>query len=109
MQAWFLTGPGALELRDVPDPQPGPHEAVVRVEVAWDRLAAQGHDGGVDVLRLDERVAPAGAAARPTRRRNTATSRPMPAGGTKSGSAVETDTRWRVTVFPVVQSNHRTA
>jgi L-gulonate 5-dehydrogenase len=32
MQAWFLTGPGAIELRDVPDPQPGPHEAVVRVE-----------------------------------------------------------------------------
>jgi len=32
MQAWFLTGPGALELREVPDPQPGPHEAVVRVE-----------------------------------------------------------------------------
>ncbi len=32
MQACFLTGPGALELRDVPDPQPGPQEAVVRVE-----------------------------------------------------------------------------
>jgi len=32
MKACFLTGPGALELREVPDPEAGPNEAIVRVE-----------------------------------------------------------------------------
>ncbi len=31
MKAWFLTGPRALELRDIPEPQPGEGEALVRV------------------------------------------------------------------------------
>ncbi|UCC68858.1 MAG: alcohol dehydrogenase catalytic domain-containing protein, partial [Armatimonadota bacterium] len=31
MKAWFLSGPGELELRAVPDPEPGPNEAVVKV------------------------------------------------------------------------------
>ncbi len=32
MRAWFLTAPGELELREVPDPEPKADEAVVRVE-----------------------------------------------------------------------------
>jgi 2-desacetyl-2-hydroxyethyl bacteriochlorophyllide A dehydrogenase len=31
MKAWFLTGPRALELREIPDPEPGADEALVRV------------------------------------------------------------------------------
>ena len=31
MNAWFLTGPQKLELRQVPDPVPGPGEALIRV------------------------------------------------------------------------------
>jgi L-gulonate 5-dehydrogenase len=31
MKAWFLLGPRALELREVPNPAPGPGEALVRV------------------------------------------------------------------------------
>ena len=31
MKAWFLTGPQQLEFRDIPEPTPGPNEAVVRV------------------------------------------------------------------------------
>lgn len=31
MKAWFLTGPRALELREIPEPHPGPDEALVRV------------------------------------------------------------------------------
>jgi len=31
MKAWFLTGPRQLEIRDTPDPTPGPDEALIRV------------------------------------------------------------------------------
>lgn len=31
MKAWFLTGPGQLARREIPDPRPAPQEAVVRV------------------------------------------------------------------------------
>ncbi len=31
MKAWFLTGPRALELREIPETEPGPDEALIRV------------------------------------------------------------------------------
>ena len=34
MKTWVLLAPGQLELREVPDPEPGPQEAVVRVRAA---------------------------------------------------------------------------
>ena len=48
MKALVYTGPQSLELRDVPDPQPGPGEALVRVEAVGicgsDMHAWLGHD-----------------------------------------------------------------